>query len=953
MAHINKNVSTMAMPSGMNRMGQFPLDMSSVYYDRASLEAYATSGSIAYVGQIVSLVDETNKKVTVYSIQNTEGLLKEVGTVPVGDGSSVVVDAEGKVALKGVAELVFEREVEGGEKEEVQYQALMTKNGLVWVEPSKTTVEGLATLIEALTVRVKAAEDAIDAIEADYLKAEDKTELSEAIAAEAEIARAAEKANADAIKAIADDYLKTEDKYDDTALTARVKAIEDDYLKTEDKYDDTALAARIKAIEDDYLVEADKTELSGLITAEKNRAEGIEADFKERIATIEGDYLVEADKNALQEQITANANAITALTDGIDPDKIDGLTDLVNWAAEHAPEVESIKADIEANAKAIEDHESLVAETYETKADASAKLTEAKDYTDAEVAKDRERIGALESVKDDYKTADTELHTTISAEIDADVKAAIDAEVLRANGAYDAIGAAAAAKSEAIADAEGKIATAKSEAIEAAANDAAAKYATTGALSQLETDLDARLDVLEAYEHDTYATKAALNETDNVAKDAQSRVGIVEGKIDEITSVGGEPNVVEKIKVNGVTLEVEKDAEGKSTKSVNIAVPTKFSDISDDSGFDARITAAQNRADKGVTDADAAAKAASAAQAKADANANAIDTHGTAIGLLQESDRTHTAQIAALQQHDSDHTALYNTLNDTVSTHGTDIAGLKTNKADKTVTDGLASRISANETAISTLNDVTILGINQTLAKKANSDNVYSISAADEKFLAKADYTAYDDSGLKKLVSDEAARADAEEKRIVGLVEAEASRADTEEKRIVGLVETEAARAKLAEAANAEEIARVNAVLAAVLENEDDKALNSIKELALWVEEHGKEAAAMADAISDNADAIKAIYDVVDGTASGVLVDEIARVEKKADDNATAILAINNGETGILAVAKAYTDEKIANVPVADNDTIVATDKKLSVAKVSTDVLEMGEIELVLYGGKA
>ena len=635
MAYINKNVSTMAMPSGMNRMGQFPLDMSSVYYDRASLEAYATSGSIAYVGQIVSLVDETNKKVTVYSIQNTEGLLKEVGTVPVGDGSSVVVDAEGKVALKGVTELVFERELEGGEKEEVQYQALMTKNGLVWVEPSKTTVEGLATLIEALTVRVKAAEDAIDAIEADYLKAADKTELSEAIEAEAEIARAAEKANADAIKAIADDYLKTEDKYDDTALAARVKAIEDDYLVEADKYDDTALKARIKAIEDDYLVEADKTELSGLITAEKDRAEGVEADFEERIADIENDYLTSADKTELQDQITANANAITALTDGIDPDKIDGLTDLVNWAAEHAPEVESIKADIEANAKAIEDYESLASETYETKTDASTKLTEAKDYTDTEVAKDRERLVALENVKDAYKTADTELHTTISAEIDADVKAAIDAEVLRANGAYDISGAAATAKSEAIADAEGKIATAKSEAIEAAANDAASKYATTGALSQLETDLDARLDVLEAYEHDTYATKEALKATDDVAKDAQSRVDIVEGKIDEITSVGGEPNVVEKIKVNGVTLEVEKDADGKSTKSVNIAVPTKFSDLSDDSGFDSRITAAQNRADKGVSDADAAAKAASAAQAKADANASAIEAHGAAIELLQ------------------------------------------------------------------------------------------------------------------------------------------------------------------------------------------------------------------------------------------------------------------------------------------------------------------------------
>ena len=44
---------------------------------------------------------------------------------------------------------------------------------------------------------------------------------------------------------------------------------------------------------------------------------------------------------------------------------------------------------------------------------------------------------------------DTALHTEISKEIDDDVKAAIDAEVLRANGAYDAKGAAATAETNA------------------------------------------------------------------------------------------------------------------------------------------------------------------------------------------------------------------------------------------------------------------------------------------------------------------------------------------------------------------------------------------------------------------------------------------------------------------------------------------------------------------------
>ena len=78
--------------------------------------------------------------------------------------------------------------------------------------------------------------------------------------------------------------------------------------------------------------------------ASDERVSGLE----DRIGDIEADYLTSTDKTALQEQITANANAITVLTDGIDPNKIDGLTDLVNWANEHAPEVASIKEDIEA-----------------------------------------------------------------------------------------------------------------------------------------------------------------------------------------------------------------------------------------------------------------------------------------------------------------------------------------------------------------------------------------------------------------------------------------------------------------------------------------------------------------------------------------------------------------------------------------------------------------------------
>jgi hypothetical protein len=151
---------------------------------------------------------------------------------------------------------------------------------------------------------------------------------------------------------------------------------------------------------------------------------------------------------------------------------------------------------------------------------------------------------------------------------------------------------------------------------------------------------------------------------------------------------------------------------------------------------------------------------------------------------------------------------------------------------------------------------------------------------------------------------------------------------DTE---VRGLISTEAARADAAEKANAAEIARVNAVLVAAIENEDDTALNSIKELADWINTHGTEASDMADAISANAD---------------------------------AIAAINDETTGILAVAKAYADNAIAGIPTAtaevlglvkfDDDTVKMNEaNQLYVAKVSTDILTQGEQILVLNGGSA
>ena len=205
-----------ALPISYKRGNPIPLDTTAVWYDEAELRAYAASGVTAYVGQVLSLVSEvkndegevTGHTSTAYIIADTNGTLEPIGTAPVGDETSVVVAEDGTVSLKGIDGLVFERDVIGedgqptGAKEEVKYQPLMTKNGLVWIEPSKTTVEGLATLIGDLTDRVDALEEVVGDAEGGLVKG---------LADEIKRADDAEKVLAASIKAITDDYVKAND----------------------------------------------------------------------------------------------------------------------------------------------------------------------------------------------------------------------------------------------------------------------------------------------------------------------------------------------------------------------------------------------------------------------------------------------------------------------------------------------------------------------------------------------------------------------------------------------------------------------------------------------------------------------------------------------------------------------------------------------------------------------
>ncbi len=151
----------------------------------------------------------------------------------------------------------------------------------------------------------------------------------------------------------------------------------------------------------------------------------VKADIKanaDAIDVIEADYLKAADKTELEGKITANANAIELLTNGVSSEEVDGVNDLIQYVKDHGTEVTGIKADIAANAKAIEDHEALATETYETKTDASAKLTEAKEYADQAEA-------------DAISAAATDAQSKVDALANGQVKTNTDNIALKANAA--------------------------------------------------------------------------------------------------------------------------------------------------------------------------------------------------------------------------------------------------------------------------------------------------------------------------------------------------------------------------------------------------------------------------------------------------------------------------------------------------------------------------------------
>ena len=151
---------------------------------------------------------------------------------------------------------------------------------------------------------------------------------------------------------------------------------------------------------------------------------------------------------------------------------------------------------------------------------------------------------------------------------------------------------------------------------------------------------------------------------------------------------------------------------------------------------------------------------------------------------------------------------------------------------------------------------------------------------------------AYDDTALRALITD-LQNNKADKTQVAADIKA--------------AVDAEAAIARAAEKKNADDITAINAVLNTV-DNED--TITSLKELAIWVEEHGADAAEMSAAITKNAEDIakeaKARED-----ADKALDERLADVEEMLDGEGSVATQINSAKEAAIEAANEYTDGEI------------------------------------------
>ena len=806
----------MGLSNTIKRDYGIPLDFTSVQpsYDDAVI--YAAENTKAYVGQPLSvggklyiINDVAAETKYVVGDKEYDNYLVEVGSATEGDGATIDLEA-GVLTLHGFESALtgyLPRKAEDGTLEWVPISAVVQGDGnkvtTLTSEDGSVTITKKTDTDESLVydLSVEAYDDTdvkgrLDAVE-------------EAIGEEAEGENEATglyKAIADAearAKAYADEN-DANTVYDDTELAGRVSAIEEDYLTSEDKYDDAAVKGRLDVIERDYLKKSeetiyDDTALAGRVTTVEGKVTALEQAVA-AIDYVDTDELADAitpitealGTKAAQSDLEALKGRVDAFLTGDGAgEALDSLQELIAYIDSHDDvEIATILEDINAIEDTLVGIDTTVAE-YVTAAIDALKIG---DYAKAaDLTALAGRVEALEKKPFDTYATKTEVETvdgkfanyTTTEALNGLLADKADADSVVANDTFESF------KTENTT----AIATAKQEAIDAAAEAEEAKgYAVAEEVAR------------------TYATKQDLTDHSNTMATTLNDYAKVEDvetelakKVDTATITHTTETLAEGAKVEGTTLNIVVDAYtkaetlakieekitsftgGESAADVKLALENyeetndaRVGAIETKNGEqDTAIATAQAQADKGVADAAKVAGDLSALAGTVSGNTNDISAVKNRLTTLETAKGDHETRIATAEgKITSLETATANNASAIGVLQGKDtelvaederlaglITGLQTSKAnaadvytkgevDTKVQEAIDAipEVSFDGYATEKYVDDAIAVVNEEVGKKANAADVYTITQADNKFVAETDLNDKIDARVNTLI---------------------------------------------------------------------------------------------------------------------------------------------------------------------------------------------------------
>lgn len=278
-----------------------------------------------------------------------------------------------------------------------------------------------------------------------------------------------------------------------------------------------------------------------------------------------------------------------------------------------------------------------------------------------------------------------------------------------------------------------------------------------------------------------------------------------------------------------------------------------------------------------------------------------------------------------------------------LETNYTSVSGQVTNlNAAVNGENGLSGRVGALETAKVQLetkvgaNEGSIKAINETIADHTTSINALSekdtelagaIAANTEKFNNYSTTTQVEAKIDEKIAAIDNTERDGKIQKNADNIAAEVTRATTEEARIAGLVTANDTAVKSISG----QVSELNTAIQAIIDDKDGTTLNSIKDLAVWVEEHESE---VLPAIEDNTEAIAILNGDVntEGSVQKIVADAIA--------NIPAIEIATSSKTGVVMGSE--------HISIESNGAM-----KINMNLFNTDNLQQGSKTLVLNGGSA